>query len=357
MDTPHSLPLPPLQKPWLTLRTRVLSVRLDRRVPLLILITVLATLVVMVINIGVGEYPIAPLDVVKTLLRVGDYNKDYDLIVNTLRLPRMLVAALVGLALGMSGGIMQGLTRNPLASPDIMGISAGAGLVAVALIVSFKSVPASLIPFAAFGGAGIVALLIYVLAWRKGDSPIRMVLIGIGLAAIATAGTNFFITFGDVFDVQRALVWLTGSLYGRSWTELNALLPWLVVFVPMALVLARHLDVLNLGEDIAVSLGSRVALQRALLILTSVALAGASVAAAGTIGFVGLMAPHIARRLVGVQHEGLLPISGVLGGFIMVAADLVGRTIFAPIELPVGLVVAFIGAPFFVYLLVQSNNK
>ena len=339
------------------LRTRTVSVRVDRRVLIVMLIVMLATLVVMVINIGVGEYPVAPLEVVKTVLRVGDYNKDYDLIVNTLRLPRMLVAVLVGMALGISGGIMQGLTRNPLASPDLMGISAGAGLVAVALIVSIKSVPAGVIPFAAFGGAGIMALLIYVLAWRKGDSPIRMVLIGIGLTAIASAGTSFFITFGDVFDVQRALVWLTGSLSGRSWDELNALMPWLVVFVPMSLLLARHLNVLNLGEDVARSLGSRVALQRALLILTSVALAGASVSAAGTIGFVGLMAPHIARKLVGVQHEGLLPISGIIGSFILIAADLVGRTIFAPIELPVGLVVAFIGAPFFVYLLIQSNRK
>lgn len=343
--------------PWLTVRTRALSLRVDRRVPVVIVVAVFATLAVMIINIGVGEYPISPLDVINTVLRVGDYNKNYDFIVNTLRLPRMLVAAGVGLALGISGGIMQGLTRNPLASPDIMGISAGAGLMAVALIVVVKDVPASVIPFAAFAGAGIVALLIYVLAWRKGDSPIRMVLIGIGLAAIAGAGTSFMITFGNVYDVQRALVWLTGSVYARSWEELRALLPWLIVFVPAALLLARHLNVLNLGEEVAMALGSRVALQRGLLLLTSVALAGASVAAAGTIGFIGLMAPHIARKLVGVQHEGLLPISGVIGGFIVVAADLVGRTVFAPIELPAGLVVAVVGAPFFVYLLILNNRR
>jgi iron complex transport system permease protein len=160
-----------------------------------------------------------------------------------------------------------------------------------------------------------------------------------------------------VYDVQRALVWLTGSVYARSWEELHALLPWLVVFVPMALLLARHLNVLNLGEEVATSLGSRVAFQRGLLILISVALAGASVAAAGAVAFIGLMAPHFARKLVGVQHEGLLPISGVIGGFILVAADLVGRTIFTPIELPAGLVVAVIGAPFFVYLLILNNRR
>lgn len=343
--------------PWLTLRTGALSFRVDRRVPLVALMTLLATLAVMVVNIGVGEYPIAPLDVVKTALRIGEYNKDYDFIVNTLRLPRMLVAVGVGLALGISGAITQGLTRNPLASPDIMGISAGAGLSAVALIVIFKDVPASVIPFAAFAGAGIIALLIYLVAWRKGDSPIRMVLIGIGLAAVAGAGTSFMITFGDVHDVQRAMVWLTGSVYARSWDELHALLPWLIVFVPGAVLMARHLNALSLGEEVAMSLGSKVPAQRGLLILVSVALAGASVAAAGTIGFIGLMAPHIARKLVGVQHEGLLLISGVIGGFILVAADLVGRTLFAPIELPAGLVVAFIGAPFFVYLLILNNRR
>jgi iron complex transport system permease protein len=343
--------------PWLTLRTTVLSFRSDKRVPPVLLVAILATLAVMVINIGVGEYPIPPLEVVKTALKLGDTNKDYDFIVNTLRLPRMLVAVGVGLALGVSGGIMQGLTRNPLASPDIMGISAGAGLAAVALIVLMKDAPAEVIPLAAFAGAALVAALIYGLAWRKGDSPIRMVLIGIGLAAVAGAGTSFLITFGDPYDVQRALVWLTGSVYARSWDELYALLPWLILFVPLALLLARHLNALNLGEDVAVALGSRVALHRSILILTSVALAGASVAAAGTIGFIGLMSPHIARKLVGVQHEGLLPISGVVGGFILVAADLVGRTIFAPTELPAGLVVAVIGAPFFLYLLILNNRR
>lgn len=346
-----------ISSPWLTLRTSLFSLRIDRRVPLVLLLTLAATAIIMVINIGVGEYPIPPLEVVKTALKLGDTNKDYDFIVNTLRLPRMLVAVGVGLALGVSGGIMQGLTRNPLASPDIMGISAGAGLAAVALIVLMKDAPAEVIPLAAFAGAALVAALIYGLAWRKGDSPIRMVLIGIGLAAVAGAGTSFLITFGDPYDVQRALVWLTGSVYARSWDELYALLPWLILFVPLALLLARHLNALNLGEDVAVALGSRVALHRSILILTSVALAGASVAAAGTIGFIGLMSPHIARKLVGVQHEGLLPISGVVGGFILVAADLVGRTIFAPTELPAGLVVAVIGAPFFLYLLILNNRR
>lgn len=222
---------------------------MDRRVPWVVSATLLVTIAMMIINIGVGEYPITPTEVVKDLvLKLGSDNKDFDFVVNTLRLPRMLVALGVGIALGISGGIMQGLTRNPLASPDIMGISAGASLTAVALITWMKDVPSSVIPFAAFAGAAISATLIYVLAWRKGDSSIRILLIGIGLAAVASAGTSFLITFGDPYDVQKALVWITGSLYARSWDNFYALLPWLLIGVSAALLLARHLNVIHLGE-------------------------------------------------------------------------------------------------------------
>ncbi len=344
---------------WYTIRPRrlPLSFRIDRRVPLVLTALSLATLTMMIVNIGVGEYPIVPLDVIRTVLRIQTENfNDYNFIVNTLRLPRMLVAALVGVALGISGTILQGLTRNPLASPGILGINAGAGFVAVSLIVVFENVPAGMIPLAAFAGAFTVALLIYLLAWRGGDSPIRLILVGIGLGAVTTALTTLMITFGDIYNVQRALIWLTGSVYGRSWDELRALLPWVAIFAPLTFLLARDLNALNLGEDVAKGLGSRVEIRRGLLLLASVALAGATVAAAGTIGFVGLMSPHIARRLVGPDHLGLVPTAGLVGALIVVGADLVGRTIFAPIELPAGLVTAAVGAPFFIYLLIRQRK-
>lgn len=349
-----------MQHSWIVVRPNrlPLSFRLDRRVPLVLLAATLVTLAVMVINIGVGEYPIPPLDVIKTVLHLPTQNfDDYNFIVNTLRLPRMLVAALVGLALGISGTIMQGLTRNPLASPDILGISAGAGLVAVTLIVVVQDVPAGVIPLAAFGGALLIAVLIYLLAWRGGDSPLRLILVGIGLGAVTGAMTTLMITFGDIYDVQRALIWLTGSVYARSWDEVWGLVPWVVIFVPLAFLWARDLNTLNLGEEVAQGLGTRVAWQRGVLMLIAVALAGATVAAAGTIGFVGLMAPHIGRRLVGPDHTGLIPAAGLLGALIVVAADLVGRTIFAPIELPCGLITAAVGAPFFIYLLWQQRSR
>jgi iron complex transport system permease protein len=343
-------------QPWITIRTSAISFRLDKRVPPVLLLATLAMLAAMVVNIGVGEYPIPPLDVVRTVLRLPTDNPDYDFIVNTLRLPRMLVAALVGLALGISGAIMQGLTRNPLADPGIIGISSGASLVAVTLIVVVKDVPAGIIPAAAFAGALVVAGLIYLLAWKHGDSPIRLILVGIGLGAITGAATQLMITFGDLYDVQRALIWLTGSVYARSWEEFWPLLPWVVVFAPLALLLSRDLNALNLGEEVARGLGINVARQRGLLLITAVALAGATVAAAGTIGFVGLMAPHIARRLIGPDHSGLLPTAGTLGALIVVAADLVGRTAFAPVELPCGLITAAVGAPFFLYLLYRQRK-
>jgi len=348
-----------MQQPWIIVRPPQLplSFRIDRRVPPVLLVATLVTLAVMTVNIGIGEYPIAPLDVIKTVLGLPTENADYQFIVNVLRLPRMLVAALVGLALGIAGAIMQGITRNPLADPGIIGITAGASLAAVTLIVVVQDIPAGVIPLAAFAGAALAALLIYLLAWRKGDSPVRMVLVGIGLASVAGALTTLMITFGDIYDVQHAMIWLTGSVYGRSWAEFWPLLAWLALFVPLALLLARDLNALNLGEDVANGLGSRVPVQRGLLLLTAVALAGSTVAAAGTIGFVGLVAPHLARRLVGPLHEGVLPASGVLGALIVVAADLVGRTIFAPIELPCGLITAAIGAPFFIYLLIPGHRR
>lgn len=336
---------------WVTIRTRNISLRIDRRVPMILLLLLLVMLAAMIVNIGVGDYPVPPLDVIRTLIGLPTGNEDYSLVVNTLRLPRMLVAAMVGIALGVSGAIMQGLTRNPLADPGILGISAGAGLAAVTLIVVFKNVSSSFIPIAAFCGALVVAGLIYVLAWKDGDSPIRLVLIGIGLGAVCGALTSLMITFGNVYDVQKALVWLTGSVYGRTWEDFWPLLPWLVVFVPVALVLARDLNALNLGEDVAQGLGSPVVWRRGLLLLAAVALASSSVAAAGTIAFVGLMAPHIARRLVGPDQIGLLPTAAVCGALIVVAADLIGRTLFAPHELPVGLVTAAVGAPFFIAIL------
>ncbi len=348
-----------MNKGWLVIRSRrfPLSFHLERRVPAVLITLLLVTSVAMVISVGQGEYPVPPLDVLKTILGLETENPDYYFIVNTLRLPRTLVAYLVGVGLGISGTILQGITRNPLADPGIIGINAGASLAAVTLIVLLPSVPLFALPLSAFGGALAVALLIYLLAWDKGSSPLRLILIGVGLEAIATALTTLMITFGEINNVSQALVWLAGSVYGRSWEHVVSLLPWLIVLVPLAFVLAQQLNALNLGDDVARGLGSQVEWQRGLLLLTSVALAGASVATAGTIGFVGLIAPHLGRQLVGPTHEGLIPTAAMMGGMIVVVADLLGRTLFAPIELPCGVITAALGAPYFLYLLVRNRKR
>jgi iron complex transport system permease protein len=342
---------------WLVIRSQSVSLRLDRRVPTILLCLTVAIGVAMVINVGRGEYPIAPLDIVKTLLGLDKGNSDHAFVINTLRLPRTLVALMVGAAFAIAGTIFQGLTRNPLADPGIIGINAGAGLAAVAVIVLFPSAPIYILPVTAFAGAFLIAILIYSLAWNNGSSPILLILIGVGLSAIATALTSLLITFGQISDVSSALVWLAGSVYGRTWEQVLSLLPWLIIFVPLALVNSRHLNALNLGDDVAKGLGSRIEWQRGLLVLVGVALAGAGVATAGTISFVGLIAPHLGRELVGTNHQGLIPTAALLGGIIVVLADLLGRTLFAPLELPCGVVTAVIGAPYFLYLLIRNRQK
>lgn len=334
-----------------------LSFRLHRRVPGVLSGLIILTLIAIVLSVGQGEYPVPPLDVIKTVLGLETGNPDFSFIVMTLRLPRTLVAWGVGMGLAIAGTITQGITRNPLASPGIIGVNAGASLAAVTLIVLYPELPIALIPLAAFGGALLVALLIYLLAWKDGSSPVRLILVGVGFSLIAGSLTNLMVTFGNIYNVSQALVWLAGSVYGRSWEQLTVFLPWLTGFGLLSLLMSRELNALQLGDEIARSLGSRLELQRGLLLLSSVALAGSAVATAGNIGFVGLMAPHLGRQLVGPSHEGLLPVAALTGGFVVVVADLLGRLLFAPIELPCGIITAIVGAPYFLYLLIRDRNS
>ena len=342
-----------MRAPWLTLRTRrsTWSFKLDRRAPWVLAITLLVTVALMIWNVGTGEYPIAPLDVIKTILHIETGNNDYNFVVNTLRLPRAIVAFMVGVMLALSGAVMQTLTRNPLASPDITGVTAGASMGAVAMILLWPEAASAALPIAALVGGTGVALIIYLLAWRHGDSPMRLILVGIGLGAMLSAFQSILMLRADIDQLQRALYWLTGSIYARTWEHLYALLPWFVVLVPVVLFSSRQLNSLHLGDDVAHSVGVPVTLQRGLLLLASVGLTAAAISQVGALGFVGLMAPHVARRLVGPAHEGSLVVTGLFGGLLVLAADFVGRTALAPIEVPAGIIIALIGAPFFIFLL------
>lgn len=344
-------------KSSLLIRSPMISFRVDRRLPILLLVLGILSFAAIVLNVQQGEYPIASIDIIKTLFGIDTGNPDHAFVIYTLRLPRTLVAFMVGMALAISGTIFQGLTHNALADPSIIGINAGAGMAAVGVIILFPSAPTYILPIAAFAGASLIALLIYSLAWNGGSSPTLLILLGIGLSAIATAFTSLMITFGSIYDVSQALVWLAGSVYGRTWEQFFSLLPWIVLGIPVALSLSRHINVLNLGDDVAKGLGSRVEWQRGLLVLVAVALSGSAIASAGAIAFVGLIAPHAGRLLIGANHQNLLPVTALLGGLLVTLADLVGRTLFTPIELPCGVVTAAIGAPFFLYLLIRNRFK
>ena len=345
-----------LKPTWNTLRVGRFSFKLDRRaVPVFIILTLIG-IGVLVTSISYGEFDISPVEVLQTILGIETDDTRHELVVWTFRMPHILVAFMVGAALGVSGAIMQGITRNPLADPGILGVTAGASVAAVAMIVWFD-LPIAWLPLAAFGGALVMAILIFALAWKGGSAPIRLILVGVGLGAVAGALTSLMIVFGEINQVQQATVWLAGSVYGRGWEHVRTIFLWLVVLLPLTILMTRQLNTLGLGDDLAKGLGLRVEIQRGLLLVLSVALAAVAVSVSGTVGFVGLVAPHITRRLVGPSHEGLLPITALLGGVLLMFADLVGRWVISPSELPVGIVAAMIGAPYFAYLLYQTRNQ
>ncbi|MDC8802622.1 iron ABC transporter permease [Halomonas pacifica] len=273
------------------------------------------------------------------------------LIVHEIRLPRLLLAILVGTCLGTAGLLMQGLVRNPLASPDVIGITGGASLAAVSfLALGGGALGEAWLPAVALGGALLVALGIVALTGR-GLGPARLVLIGIGISAALGAATTLVLVLSPDTTAMQAYVWLTGSLYAAQWREVAGLAPWALIGLPLALGLARRLDVLALGDEMAIGLGTAVSGSRLALLLLAVALSGAAVAFAGGLAFIGLLAPHLARRLVAPGHVGLVPASALLGALILLYADLLGRLAFLPRDLPAGIFVAGVGAPFLVYLL------
>ncbi|WP_335868943.1 FecCD family ABC transporter permease [Bacillus sp. 2205SS5-2] len=318
-------------------------------------IILLAVLVVFfsVISIGVGSVFISPVRVLSALFRTGG-ESDWFIIFN-FRLPRIAIALLVGSGLAVSGTILQGIIRNPLASPDVLGITKGAGLAAVIVIILFPKSPFIALPISAFIGAAIVAVVLYLFAYKRGVQPATLALIGIALGAVCNAAIQYLMIRFPV-DANAALTWLTGSLWGRGWDEVIGILPWIIVLLPITVILAIKLDILNLGDDVAEGLGENIGYTRLLMLALSVALAGASVATVGSIGFVGLVAPHIGRQLVGAKHKHLLPVSALIGILLVLFADGLGRGLLPPIEIPAGVFTAVIGAPYFLYLLRRESK-
>lgn len=319
----------------------------------------LVVLVLFCWTVSVGDFPIPISDVVRTLL--GGGTEDSRFIIRDLRLPRALVGVMVGAAFGLSGAIFQSLARNPLASPDIIGVTQGASLAAVGVIVFggsgdlLEGVAGWAVPTAALLGALLSSALVYVLSYKRGIAGYRLVLIGIGVGATMSAGIQYMLTRATLYEASRATVWLTGSLNGRGWQHVRPVFIALIVLVPVALTFGRQLRLLEMGDDAAKGLGARVERSRIGLIVCGVGLAAMGTASAGPIAFVAFIAPVLARRVVCNGHVALvLPM--LMGSVITLASDLIARRIIAPTELPVGIVTAIIGAPYLLWLLWRANS-
>ncbi len=291
----------------------------------------------------------------------GQGTNRQELILFDFRLPRMVIALLVGMGLAVSGAVLQGIVRNPLADPGIIGINAGAGL-AVMLFISFFSTttaaPVFMMPILAFVGAGGAAIAIYILSYKRneGISPIRLILTGVAIAAGTSALTIVLTLKLDPERYQFLATWLAGSIWGSNWTFVLAILPWLVILIPFVYSKSSVLNVLNLGDETAIGLGANLEKERRVLLAAAVGMAAASVSISGGIGFVGLIAPHLTRRLVGNKHEYVIPISAMVGALLLLVADTIGRWIMQPSEIPAGIVVAVIGSPYFLYLLAKLKD-
>jgi iron complex transport system permease protein len=277
-----------------------------------------------------------------------------DFVLN-LRLPRVLVAGLVGAALAVSGLLIQGVVRNPLSAPDLVGVAPGAGVGAVAVLVAFPGAPIAMLPVAAFAGGVIAFALVYAVSWSGGVAPTRLALVGVGVSAAAASLTTIMVVQAE-FSMTSALAWLSGSTYAKQWGDVVRLLPWVVVLLPAAWLTARWLDLLALGDDLPRGLGIPLERTRLAILGIAVGLAAAAVATAGTIAFVGLIAPHAARLLAPGRHRLLVPYAALLGAVLVITADTLGRALMPPNEIASGLITAMLGAPYFLWLLSRSRN-
>jgi iron complex transport system permease protein len=327
-------------------------VRLDVRAALVVVLLLLAALAAGVALIGTGDFPISAGDVLKTL--AGNGNAGQEFIVDELRLPRVLVGLLVGASLGLGGALFQAVTRNPLGSPDVLGLGQGATAGALVMIVLFSGSAAEVTVGALVGGL-VTGLAIYLLAWKQGVHGYRLVLVGIGVSAIVTAVNGYLLTVSDIVDAARAVVWMTGSLSGRDWDQVWPLLGLCAVLVPLVLVNARGLRMLEMGDDVAGALGVRVERVRALLMVAAVLLTATATAAAGPVSFVALTAPQLARRLTRSPGPNLLP-SLCMGAALLVTADLTSQRLFGADQLPVGVVTGVLGGVYLLWLLVTERR-
>ncbi len=326
-----------------------------QRVLLCILLALIT--ITTVISMGLGDAPLSYDRLIPALLGYGTFKEEFVLF--SIRLPRIVITLLAGMALSLSGAILQGITRNDLADPGIIGINSGAG-VAIAIFFLFFPIEVGsfvyMLPLVAFFGAVLTACLIYAFSYNKdtGMQPVKLVLVGIGFSMALSGAMIFLISSSEREKVDFIAKWLAGNIWGTDWPFIWALLPWLAVLIPFTLYKANRLNLLGLSEPVAIGVGVSIEKERIILLLIAVALAASAVSVTGGITFIGLMAPHIAKALVGPRNQLFIPLAILIGGWLLLFADTIGRNLIEPNGIPTGIIVALIGAPYFIYLLLKK---
>ncbi|WP_325053157.1 Fe(3+)-hydroxamate ABC transporter permease FhuB [Paenibacillus algicola] len=326
-----------------------------RRVPypVMILLCSMLLLLVWVFSLMGGSLKIPLAEVIAVLTGGGD--PLYRQILLDFRLPRLLTAGLSGMAIAISGSLLQHAVRNPLGDPQVIGVTSGAGAGALLLMVAFPQLSAAWVPAGAVLGGMLAAALVYAVSWRRGLHPTILTLVGIAVAALGSAIINLMIIYAEV-DVAPALSWMAGSTYNRSWTEVQRIVPAILILVPIAVWLGRRVDLLNFNEESSIGLGLHVRNTRMGVAVIAVLLASIAAANVGSVGFIGLLAPHAARMLTGASHRRSMILAALLGGILLAGADWIGRVVIIPKELPSGIVTALLGAPYLLYLMWRSNK-
>lgn len=304
------------------------------------------------ISIGNGAVKISPVEIVKAIFLEAD-TVNHQVIWNV-RLPRTIVAALVGVCLSLSGAILQGVMRNPLAGPNIIGVSSGGGLMALIILILFPELY-YLVPAGAFLGSFLATLLIYLLAWKGGVRPTRLILAGVAVSSILNAGINALITFFPD-KVAGVVGFMVGGLSATTWDQVRILFPYAFVGTVLVMFLPSKLNILMLGDEVATGLGLNVERTRFAFIILSSLLAGSAVSVVGLLGFVGLIVPHMTRIFIGSDYRYLFPGCVFFGSSVVMLCDTLARVLFAPMEIPVGIIMSALGAPFFLYLLRKKEG-
>ncbi|MCH4891052.1 iron ABC transporter permease [Acidaminobacter sp. JC074] len=313
----------------------------------LIVALFLLLVVVTVCNLVFGAADISVKDGIRLLLH-DDGSMQRQIIFNV-RLPRILIASLVGISLSLSGVILQGVMRNSLASPSIIGVTSGASFMGYVFLVMLPQY-SEFLTIGTFIGAFSTTLIIYAISFKNGASPMRLVLSGIAISSLLGAGSDLIRTFFPD-RLEGVTGFLIGGLNGRTWVDLDLIWPYALVGIIVAVFMPRRMNIMMLGEQVALSLGVNTEKTRLFFIVIASLLAAASVSVVGIIGFVGMIVPHMARLIIGSDNNYLFPTTIILGAIVILACDLIGRTFFNPIEIPVGIIMSALGAPFFLYLL------